>query len=361
MGRELASLTKDGTTYNYKYNYDGLRTYKSDGTNTYNYIWQDGKLISQTGANNTIKFIYEGDKPTAINYNGEEYYYVTNLQGDVIAILDSNGNCVVEYTYDAWGKVLSLTGSLASTLGRNNPLRYRGYCYDNETGFYYLQSRYYDPTVGGFINADEIGYLGVNGTIPSYNLFAYCENNPVNNSDQIGNFVSKIIAGVIGALIGATTYITSYLIEKYCLKIKSAKFSVWGLLGSIAFGVLDGVLSFSKIPKLLSFVITFTSDFLPSRAAGDHILESVFCAFIVAIINMASSGGMSISKISKYNKQLINKLRKGNWKIIKQGIKTFFKKIKRYVKKYLSDSVFVAIFGVGMHSVSKATLKSVRK
>ncbi len=186
MGRELASLTKDGATYNYKYNYDGLRTYKSDGTNTYNYIWQDGKLISQTGEGNTIKLIYEGDKPTAINYNGTEYYYVTNLQGDVLAILDKNGNCVVEYTYDAWGKVLSVSGSMASTLGSHNPLRYRGYYYDTETGFYYLQSRYYDPTVGRFINADEVGYLGINGTIPSYNLFACCENNPVNNSDPTG-------------------------------------------------------------------------------------------------------------------------------------------------------------------------------
>lgn len=71
-------------------------------------------------------------------YNGTEYYYVTNLQGDVIAILDKNGNCVVEYTYDAWGKILSVIGSLKDSLGYNNPLRYRGYCYDNETGFYYL-------------------------------------------------------------------------------------------------------------------------------------------------------------------------------------------------------------------------------
>ncbi len=229
MGRELASLTKDGVTYNYKYNYDGLRTYKSDGTNTYNYIWQDGKLISQIGAGNTIKFIYEGDKPTAINYNGTEYYYVTNLQGDIIAILDKNGNCTVEYTYDAWGKILSVTGSMASTLGSHNPLRYRGYCYDNETGFYYLQSRYYDSTVGRFINADEIGYLGVNGTIPSYNLFAYCENNPVNNEDPKGEFIG------IGALIFSG--ISYYIVATYIMKIFIAIVVVYT---SIAIGIYLG-------------------------------------------------------------------------------------------------------------------------
>lgn len=330
--------------------------------NATDYLVDGSTIISEKTGNDTIWYYYDAAGcRIGFTYNSTPYYYIYNAQGDVVGLYNSGQQIVARYNYDAWGKCEISSVSTNATIANINPYRYRGYYYDKEIGMYYLQSRYYDPAIGRFINADEIGYLGVNGTVPSYNLFAYCENNPMNNSDQIGNFVSKIIAGVIGALIGAATYITSYLIEKYCLKIKSAKFSVWGLLGSIAFGVLDGVLSFSKIPKLLSFVITFTSDFLPSRAAGDHILESVFCAFVVAIINMASSGGMSLSKISKYNKQLINKLRKGNWKIVKQGIKTFFKKIKRYVKKYLSDSVFVAVFGVGMHSVSKATLKSVRK
>ena len=95
------------------------------------------------------------------------------------------GNTVVEYTYDAWGKVLSVTGTLASTVGQINPFRYRGYYYDTETGWYYLQTRYYDPEVGRFINAD--GYVSTGQGIIGNNMFAYCGNNPVMHSDPSGN------------------------------------------------------------------------------------------------------------------------------------------------------------------------------
>ena len=107
-----------------------------------------------------------------------------NGLGDVMEILDKNGNAVVSYLYDAWGAPISVTGPMASTLGVQNPIRYRGYYYDTETGLYYLQSRYYDPVVGRFLNAD--GLLGANGDLMSYNLFAYCSNNPVNMSDPTG-------------------------------------------------------------------------------------------------------------------------------------------------------------------------------
>ena len=98
---------------------------------------------------------------------------------------DVGGNVVVKYTYDTWGNVLSVTGSLASTVGQDNPFRYRGYYYDTESGLYYLQSRYYDPAIGRFINAD--GIIGANVGSASYNLYAYCGNNPVALIDSTGN------------------------------------------------------------------------------------------------------------------------------------------------------------------------------
>ena len=94
---------------------------------------------------------------------------------------------MVTYTYDEWGKILSVTGTLANTVGQMNPIRYRGYYYDVETGLYYLQSRYYDPETCRFINADDIAYLGMGG-LTSYNLFAYCGNNPVMGYDPYGTF-----------------------------------------------------------------------------------------------------------------------------------------------------------------------------
>jgi len=113
------------------------------------------------------------------------YYYSTNLQGDVVAILDSTGATVVSYTYDAWGDPLTTTGSLATTLGQHNPLRYRSYVYDTETDLYYLQSRYYNAELGRFINAD--GYTSTNQGFSGNNTFVYCGNSPITFSDYGGN------------------------------------------------------------------------------------------------------------------------------------------------------------------------------
>ena len=140
-----------------------------------------GQLSRMTYNNHALYFSYSAGKPTAVNYNGTDYYYVTNLQGDVVAILDTGGNRVVEYVYDAWGKILSVTGTHADTLGQHNPLRYRGYVYDNETGLYYVSSRYYDPEIGRFINADS--QLNQKDSILGFNMFAYCHNNPIMYSD----------------------------------------------------------------------------------------------------------------------------------------------------------------------------------
>ena len=103
----------------------------------------------------------------------------------MVSILNAAGTEVVHYTYDAWGAPLSTTGTMASSIGWFNPLRYRGYVYDRETDLYYLQSRYYDPQLGRFISADDPAFLGT-GNLTSFNLFAYCNNNPCNKADSNG-------------------------------------------------------------------------------------------------------------------------------------------------------------------------------
>ena len=137
-----------------------------------------------------LDFVYdESGKPFALKYstNGtsfETYYYVLNLQGDVVKLIQANGHVVAQYTYDAWGNVSS-SGRLAEI----NPLRYRGYYYDNETGFYYLQSRYYDPANRRFINADS--YASTGQGFVGTNMFAYCNNSPVFLVDSYGNMAGK--------------------------------------------------------------------------------------------------------------------------------------------------------------------------
>ncbi|MDT8716230.1 RHS repeat-associated core domain-containing protein [Clostridium sp. 19966] len=119
-----------------------------------------------------------------MNLNGVEYYYIRNGQSDIIGLFDKTGAQVVSYTYDTWGKLVSIDGSLKDTVGVKNPYRYRGYRYDTETGLYYLQSRYYNPDWGRFINADAIA--GSVGELLGHNLFAYCKNSPVALSDKDG-------------------------------------------------------------------------------------------------------------------------------------------------------------------------------
>ena len=184
-GRQLKKLTQNGVDWNFTYNADGLRTQRTDGTNTYSYVYNGDTLSQMTVGSDTLYFAYDASgTPIAVTYNGTTYYYVTNVQGDILQILDANGASVTEYSYDAWGKILTTTGSMASTLGATNPLRYRGYVYDQESGLYYLQSRYYDPNIGRFINADALTTTG-QGLLGN-NMFVYCLNNPIIMRDPSG-------------------------------------------------------------------------------------------------------------------------------------------------------------------------------
>ena len=153
-----------------------------------------------TWGSNKMHFTYDSIGPMSVIYNGTEYFYLMNAQGDITGIIDATGNQVVSYIYDPWGAPVSTKGTLASTLGTANPLRYRAYIYDTETKLYYLNSRYYNPVWGRFINADEYASTNTN-SVKSANAFAYCENDPVNKVDGNGD----IPLPVIGALIGGVT------------------------------------------------------------------------------------------------------------------------------------------------------------
>ena len=204
-GRRLKRQTQENTVVTYEYDHSGMRVRKTvsgtDGTvrTVYDYAYCGGKLAHMTWGSNWMHFFYDAQgRPAKVRYNGTIYSYIHNLQGDVVGIIDTDGNVVVEYKYDAWGKLLSATGSMAGTLGNLNPLRYRGYVYDTETGLYYLQSRFYSPIISRFISGDTI--LGKLGTAYGHNVFAYCQNHPINSLDSSGMatvYVNIYLGGVL--------------------------------------------------------------------------------------------------------------------------------------------------------------------
>ena len=129
-----------------------------------------------------------------VRFNGVDYFYVYNLQGDVAALIDADSTRMVEYVYDAWGYLISKTGSLAATIGTLNPFRYRGYVYDEETGLYYLQNRYYSPNWKRFINVDQ--------SLNEKNLFVYCLGSPIIRRDIDGNESIAVLTMTGGLGIG---------------------------------------------------------------------------------------------------------------------------------------------------------------
>ncbi len=183
-------MSNSSTDIDYSYDSDGLRTSKNVNEVITEYEYLGGNLVQMEQGSNKLRFTYDALGASGVIFNGTNYYYEKNAQGDILGIVDTNRNFVVNYNYDAWGTLLSTTGSMANTLGELNPLRYRGYVYDTETNFYYLQSRYYNPELGRFLNADSIvdTEQGLNYT----NMFAYCGNNPVIRKDTSGRFFETV-------------------------------------------------------------------------------------------------------------------------------------------------------------------------
>ena len=194
-GRNLAQIIDGNNTYSYTYDENGIRTSKSvNGVTTY-FNTKDGVILSQADNKNTMYFQYnKTGMPLGFILNGTQYFYLTNQMGDVIAITNTEGKIVGNYEYDEWGNIILSDSDIANI----NPLRYRGYYYDSETNYYYLQSRYYDSNICRFINSDSMNsaYKYKNEKLGN-NLFAYCCNNSINSLDPTGNFLILIICYII--------------------------------------------------------------------------------------------------------------------------------------------------------------------
>ena len=247
--------------------------------------------------------------PLGFIYNGTQYLYLTDQMGDVIAITDADGGIIAAYVYDAWGKLLNINyldeeNSEHNKIVNANPLRYRGYYYDNETGYYYLQSRYYDPSICRFINAD-IFCSTDNKTICDNNMFAYCDNNPTNKVDFIGTFPVHIVAGVA---MGIVWSVLPRVISDICSRRMSriSNYLCDAAIGAIA-GLITSLTGNSTLGSIIGTFVGETIRFLINYGPTlkKSTVKQVLIAFIPVVVKTILAGisdriaGKLISKITK--------------------------------------------------------------
>ena len=235
-GRQLQKMQKSGVTAEFVYNADGLRVQKTVNGVVTKYTLHGKNVVHMTSGTDELHFFYDAqNRPAVVVYNGTAYAYVKSLQGDIVAILDENGNAVVSYGYDAWGAPLWCTGELAETLGKVQPFRYRGYVFDEETGLYYLRSRYYNSELGRFLNADTIYYC---------NLFCYCKNSPTRRFDANGKEDEDVYLNVYAATFDVAFRIRPLSVGHVDIQIGDTIYAFgrygerWGILGMKGMGIL---------------------------------------------------------------------------------------------------------------------------
>lgn len=203
---QLTAVQKDGTqAAKYTYYGDGLRASKQVGSDFTRYVYLNGRVIEELDASGNVKarniwgneLLYREDLTS-----GQAGYYYYNGHGDVTSVKRADGTVLNAYDYDIWGNILSSTESMS------NPFKYTSEIYDEETGFYYLRARYYDPSIGRFINEDT--YEGQIDNPLSLNLYTYVHNNPLRYSDPSGHMPHALLNGFLLDFIGGREDGTRY-------------------------------------------------------------------------------------------------------------------------------------------------------
>ena len=233
-----------------------------------------GKVLIMEKDGKEVHFLYDQEgslfgMKVVSGSSVTDCYYEKNLQGDIVGIIDSGGNRIVSYSYDSWGRPVSMTDNSGAGIGSLNPFRYRGYFYDEETGWYYLKSRYYDPEIGRFINADEVDVLTTEqNSFIQFNIYVYCLNNPINYKDSKGYLAAAVIGGAIaGAILSTVSYGIS-------CAINNEKMTTEDLLINMATGAASGAIG----------------GVLAGASLGAIVLGSIGVGIGVGAITYASSG-----------------------------------------------------------------------
>ena len=287
-GRELVEMNRNygQSVTSFTYNDEGIRTSKNVGGTVHAYVLNGSQIVSETWGQRMLLYLYdESGAPLGLQYRQSSYaagvfdtfYFEKNIFGDIVAVYAENGQKIGTYTYDAWGNCTTTVASgnttLQSTILRTyNPFRYRGYFYDTETGLYYLQSRYYNPATGRFLNAD--GYINANGDLIGFNMYAYCSNNPVMCVDPTGESIT--VAIIVGTLIGAAIGFGGTLYTDYSDdgEVFNGSVSAVGYIGNTAMGGLIGSFCGYFAPAISGFMSSSFTLGIP-KMMGDVVAMQI--------------------------------------------------------------------------------------
>ena len=263
-GRELQSISNTNLNVSYKYDRNGIRTKKILNNEEISYCLENSSIVIEKHKNYMLYFLRDdSNNLLGFTYQGNTYYYKKNAFDDIIGIYDSNYKEVCTYNYDSYGNILSIKDNTGkditdtSNVALINPFRYRSYYYDTETNLYYLNSRYYSPKMGRFINCD--GLIGSSKTVIGYNLYTYCNNTPVGKLDIDGNFVltaGTLFGNVIGKIAGAIVS-----------TIGAASAGI-GVVAGLAVGVAVTMIARNVVDSIVSTKVTNSKDLKKSRKSN---------------------------------------------------------------------------------------------
>ena len=342
-GRQLKSYG----SYTYKYNNEGIRISKTISGVEHKYVLDGTNIVKETWGSNTLIPLYDLDGTVCgIKYNGTAYYFYKNLQDDIIAITNSAGTVVARYTYDAWGKFTITSDTSSVSIATINPFRYRGYYYDTESGMYYLQSRYYDPAVGRFINADNVDVLFGVSKIIDFNLYAYCSNDCINEKDASGNLLAEKIAEVILSVVASFfmqffSDFANYLFQRYLYgKTEDFQPDPKDYIVEAVKAALECINPFAKkktakliyniICPAIFVIVDYVWDFVRGKSIDfNKFGYDILCSMINGLIDLAMD-----AKARKKMRKLKKKYRKKNlaYKQHKMKIKAEFKALGKKIK-----------------------------
>jgi RHS repeat-associated protein len=346
-GSLLEKVTGDGLEAVYTYDASGIRTSKKVNGTTTEYLTAGGSVLSEKKNGVWQHYLYDGSgQLMAIRYKGADYYYIRDGLMTITGLVDANGVAVVNYRYDSWGILTGITGSMAGTLGKDNPYRFKGYYYDEETGMYYLKSRYYQPEICRFISADEPELTRITPmALTDKNLYAYCDNNPIVRRDMDGALWGFVLAGAaVGAAIGAATQVIDNAISGRELGdgvlLAAVGGAITGAVGATGLGALGQAYVSGAVAAATDVITQVKESGKGMQGVKDIDWMQVNVSFTLGAVSGARGGngllhkGSEVTKARKIYQRAIKGIRERRWSTSKAA--GYLVRSSRNLKKVVS-------------------------